>query len=91
MPYQPQDPRESAKQWRMYAIASEWFFAGLAMGFIGYWIDRSLSTLPAFTLTLGTLGAVSGFVHLVREAMRSLKPPPNHPDTPKPDQPRQNS
>lgn len=44
------------------------FAAAVAIGvLIGFWLDQKLSTRPLFTLLLGGLGLVAGFLELLRE------------------------
>ena len=63
-----QDARRGTQLGFAFRLATELVAGFVVGGFIGWWLDQWLGTLPLFLLVFFGLGAAAGIVNVVRTA-----------------------
>jgi F0F1-type ATP synthase assembly protein I len=70
MPSSPEDQEQNRKSGVAYAAGLTLFFSVVALGGVGWLLDRVLATKPWLLVAGLVLGAIVGFYQFVRLAAR---------------------
>lgn len=81
--------RDERNLWRYFGLGLELAVAALALGLVGWWVDREFGTAPWGVLIGAALGFAAGMYRFIQQALAALREvqPPASRDarsTPKP-------